>query len=447
MNLRPRDIALSVGVAVLQVGGTLGAAQDQPDRQDLDAVGIALLLIGPVALLWRRSRPAVPLSVSLTALLAFLALDYPYGPVVLAFVISLVNCVLRGQRTAALLAAGVVELNLLITLWVGEIHLGEAIGGTAWLLVVLAVSEVVRSRRDGRAQARAAIEQQTLRRAGEERLLVARELHDVLAHSISLISVQAGVALHLMDDQPDKAREALTAIRAASTDGLRDLRRTIGVLREDAALAPTPELSALPGLLAGARASGLTVSLAEHGTPRPVATPVAAAAYRIVQESLTNVTRHCAGKVARVSLCYGDELVVTVDDDGPAAPSGVGGGHGLQGMRERVSALGGRLTTGPRGDGGFSVRAVLPSSDLPVRLPGPHRTGHHPPGRAHRPRTRGGRAGRRGAVQRRDRRPAVPVPHHSQDARQSRDGQARGTRPRPAGRAGVRERAGAARLE
>jgi signal transduction histidine kinase len=204
------------------------------------------------------------------------------------------------------------------------------------------------------------------RRAGEERLRIARELHDVLAHNISLINVQAGVALHLMDEQPGQSRTALVAIKQASNDALGELRSVLDVLRqgdEAPPRAPASGLAQLDSLVAGAGATGLEVRTRVEGLPRPLPAGTDLTAFRIVQESLTNVTRHAGPASATVLVRYGpDDLTVRVDDDGrgPAAAAGPGNGNGIRGMRERVAALGGELTTGPRPGGGFRVQARLP---------------------------------------------------------------------------------------
>jgi signal transduction histidine kinase len=205
-----------------------------------------------------------------------------------------------------------------------------------------------------------------LRRAVEERLRIARELHDSLTHSISVIQVQAGVAVHLARKRGEEVPPALLAIEEAGADAARELRETLSVLR-------TPDdcdgsgLGHLDGLVARARAAGLPVTVTVTGPQRPLPADVDQAAYRIVQESLTNVGRHAGGARAVVHLRYGpDALTVQVDDDGagpgaqPAAP-----GLGLIGMRERVSALGGRLRAGPQERGGFQVRAELPVRAAP----------------------------------------------------------------------------------
>ena len=205
-------------------------------------------------------------------------------------------------------------------------------------------------------------EEVAARRAVEERLRIARELHDSLTHSISVVQVQAGVAVHLARKRGEEISPALLAIAEAGADAARELRATLGVLRshdED----DGSGLDRLPALMGRTRSAGLPASVTVTGTPRPLPRDVDQAAYRIVQEALTNVTRHAGQACATVHLCYGpDALTVQVDDDGTAAPQPAvaGPGLGLIGMRERVSSLGGLLQAGPRRDGGFRVWAELP---------------------------------------------------------------------------------------
>ena len=204
------------------------------------------------------------------------------------------------------------------------------------------------------------------RRAVEERLRIARELHDSLTHSISVIQVQAGVAVHLARKRGEEVPPALLAIEEAGADAARELRETLGVLR-------TPDdcdgsgLGHLDGLVARARAAGLNVTVTVTGPRRPLPAEVDQAAYRIVQEALTNVGRHAGDARACVQLRYApDALTVQVDDDGAGTGSRAAGpGLGLIGMRERVSALGGRLHAGPQERGGFQVRAELPARPAP----------------------------------------------------------------------------------
>jgi signal transduction histidine kinase len=200
------------------------------------------------------------------------------------------------------------------------------------------------------------------RRAMEERLRIARELHDSLTHSISVVSVQAGVAVHLARKRGEEVPPALLAIQEASTDAARELRTTLSVLRSDED-GDCSGLGQLDSLVARARSAGLPVTVSVTGAQRQLPADVDQAAYRIVQEALTNVGRHAGQARASVQLHYTrDCLTVQVDDDGKGTGmTAAGDGLGLIGMRERVSALGGRLDAGPRDSGGFQVRAELPA--------------------------------------------------------------------------------------
>jgi signal transduction histidine kinase len=237
---------------------------------------------------------------------------------------------------------------------------------TAWLLVILAGSEAMRGRRERAVEARRLRAEETRRRADEERLRIARELHDVLAHNISMINVQSGVALHLIDEKPEQARIALAAINEASADALREVRSVLRALRgsgEQPPRTPATGLGRLEDLVSGAAAGGIDVSLNVRGDRRQLPATVDLAAFRIVQEALTNIVRHAGTNAARVEIDYGErELTVQIDDEGTGGSSsnGVGTGNGIVGMRERATALGGELEAGPRATGGFRVRARLP---------------------------------------------------------------------------------------
>jgi signal transduction histidine kinase len=230
--------------------------------------------------------------------------------------------------------------------------------------VLFTAAEIGRSRRERAIEAARTRAEETRRRASEERLRIARELHDVLAHNISLINVQAGVALHLMDNRPEQARTALSAIKQASNEALGELRSVLEILREgheDPPRSPTSGLAQLDDLVAKTEGAGLRVSTRVEGTPRPLPPRVDLAAFRIVQEALTNATRHAGDAHATIRIGYGErDLTVQIDDDGRGTSSAPGGGQGIPGMRERATALGGDLEAGPRPGGGFRVRAMFP---------------------------------------------------------------------------------------
>jgi signal transduction histidine kinase len=388
---RPTDVAVAVLVGVVQLGLTTGAARGQPDRQPLDLLAYLLLATGPVALLWRWRSPALVLAVVMASNVLYFALGYPYGPAWLALIVAFWTAVTGGARRPAWITAlaGLAAYYTLAAL-VDRVEPATAATIAAhlgWLLLVLAVAEVAMAGRQRRLAAERSRAEEARRRAGEERMRIARELHDVLAHNISLINVQAGVALHLMDEQPGQSRSALVAIKQASNDALGELRSVLDVLRqgdEAPPRSPASGLAHLDSLVARAGATGLEVRTRVEGTPRPLPAGTDLTAYRIVQESLTNVTRHAGPAAATVLVRYGkDDLTVQVDDNGrgPAARDDKGSesaggrqatdsdrqtrrsGNGIRGMRERVAALGGELTTGPRPGGGFRVLARLPLND------------------------------------------------------------------------------------
>ena len=365
---RATDVAVAVLVAAVQLGLTTVAARHRPGRQELDLLAYLLLAAGPVALLWRRRSPAGVLAVVMAACVVYFALGYPYGPAWLALIVALWTAVTGGARRAAWVTA-FVGLAAYFTLAavvgrVGPATPATVAAHTSSLLLVLAVAEVAMAGRQRRLDAERTRAEEARRRAGEERMRIARELHDVLAHNISLINVQAGVALHLMDEQPGQSRTALVAIKQASNDALGELRSVLDVLRqgdEAPPRAPASGLAQLDSLVAGAGATGLEVRTRVEGLPRPLPAGTDLTAFRIVQESLTNVTRHAGPASATVLVRYGpDDLTVRVDDDGRGPAAATGPGNGIRGMRERVAALGGELTIGPRPGGGFRVQARLP---------------------------------------------------------------------------------------
>jgi signal transduction histidine kinase len=357
-------------IAVPVLGGPPAAGQ-----RHLDALGIALLAVSALALAARRQRPVGVLVVTVVAVALYYLLCYPHGVSFLSLYVAFYTAVVTGHRLIAWVGAVVLAANMWLSMAAGyPVTSGIVAWTTAWLLIVMGGGEVVRLRRAylGSLRQRAIEAERTRdeegrRRASEERLHIARELHDLIGHNISLIHVQASVGLHLLERQPDQAAAALTAIKQASKDTLDELRLVIGGVRdagEESPRRPARGLGDLDALVSAAAAAGLDVRMEVSGTPRPVPAALGLAAFRIVQESLTNVRRHAGpAAAAAVRLEYGDrDLTVRVEDDGcgPAAWPGRSGGRGLDGMRERAAAVGGRLDARPRPDGGFQVVARLP---------------------------------------------------------------------------------------
>jgi signal transduction histidine kinase len=339
-----------------------------------------LLLVGPFALFWRRRFPIVAFAVAAAASLGVAALAEPRWTYAVAPAIALFSLAKAGRPWAAWIGAGLAfaawllltgiiahrpDLRAAILLAVALVVL-ILLGGAAKVRTEH-VAEMMKARAE---RARAHTEQER-RQASEERLRIASELHDVLGHHLSLISVQAGVGLHLMDSRPEQAREALTAIKAASAEALREVRAMLTVLRTDNEAAPRQPalgLSRLDDLTADA---GLPVTTKVTGDERPLPAEVDRAAYRIVQEALTNVRKHAAsGVTVTIKIDYlPTALHLAIRNDGPAAPGtdGTGGGEpgdgtGIAGMRQRAQSLGGTVETGPVA-GGFLVAVLLPTPD------------------------------------------------------------------------------------
>ncbi len=364
----------SLFVAVLAQIGSGWAAHEQSGRVAVDWFARLLLLLGPLLLVWRHRYPVAVVYGVAAVTLVYVGAGYPYGPVFISLALACFAAVIAGHRRAAwgavaLLWAGHLLIGHWLYRWLpppgdGPAPWAQELAAAAWVLAILAVSELVRTRREQWARDRAERAAAERRRVGEERLRIARELHDVLAHSISVINVQAGVGLALLDSDPEQARTALTTIKAASKEALGEVRQVLDTLRApgEAPRTPAPGLDRLSELVEQAATAGLTVEVTVEGQPRRLPPGVDLAAFRIVQEALTNVVRHSGARTARVRLVWQPrDLELHVADGGPAtgAPSG-GSGTGLVGMRERASALGGSIEAGPRPEGGFAVVARLP---------------------------------------------------------------------------------------
>jgi signal transduction histidine kinase len=390
----------SFAVLVIQQAGSQGAAANQEGlRTSLDVYARLLLTVGPLLLLVRYRFPRTAVFGCAAATVVYLAAGYPYGPVFVSVAVAAFAAVVSGRRYAAWGALALVWAGHLLVGYVLREWLppeGDQPPGwqaellvAAWIAAVLAAAELARTRREEWARRRAEEEAAERRRVDEERLRIARELHDVLAHSISVINVQAGMGLALLDSDPEQARSALTTIKSASKEALGEVRQVLDTLRSsgDAPRAPAPGLARLPELTAQAADAGLRVTTETEGEERGLPPGADLAAFRIVQEALTNVVRHSQSRTAHVRMSYGPrELRLDIDDEGPAAAAGSGpgrsgpepvpsgpepgrigpdpgrsgGGNGIVGMRERAAALGGSAEAGPRTGGGFRVTARLP---------------------------------------------------------------------------------------
>jgi len=372
------DVALALLVGAIAIIGTYFVGPHQPDRRALDTVAFALLTTGAAALIFRRKYPGGVLIFAMGITLLYLLLDYPKGPNFLSMIIAYFTAMMQGRR---LIVWAVLAAEFVLFPWMPYV-LGnepaptstEIFGLAGWLLVGATVAEISHIRQQRLIPSR---EEEARRRAGEERLRIAHELHDVLGHHISLISVQAGVALHLMDKQPEQARVALAVIRDASKEALRELRSVLDVLRqghEAAPRAPSPGLASLSDLVARAAEAGLQVQTTVSGDLDGLPASVDLTAFRIIQEALTNVMRHSGQHSAHVQVtCNAHELTLQIDNAVGSEASRAGLGHGIQpgqgilGMQERATALGGVVEAGLRPDGGFRVFARLPLAGSPLR--------------------------------------------------------------------------------
>ncbi|MEU1006276.1 sensor histidine kinase [Streptomyces tibetensis] len=363
---RAADAALAWGVFVpVAVGSLRSLVGEREESWSATILGWTLIVAACAALYLCRRRPVVVAAFVLAATAAYYLVSVYDGPLMVAFVVTLYVVAAKGHLQAAIALAALT----VIATGIGTLAGNHDVNGvavfmlTGWLVGVVALGWV---RHNRLALARETEE----RAAGEERLRIARELHDVVGHHLSLINVQAAAALRRLHKDPAKgarsAEEALGAIKDTSRDSLRELRATLGVLRqvdEMAPIAPTAGLNRLDELVASARLAGLAVRVRCSGEREQLPTEVDLAAYRIVQESLTNVNRHAHATAVTVGIHRGARHVtveITDNGHGPAVADRRTPGSGIRGMRERAHALGGELTAGPGPKGGFTVRGRIP---------------------------------------------------------------------------------------
>jgi signal transduction histidine kinase len=364
------DVALTVGLLAFTLVGTHGASSGQEDAlRDMDAGGYLLAGLTALTLLARRLYPVGALLTCALAVSSYLAIGYAFGPVLIVMGLMAVSAAaalpLPRVLPAGLLALGIAVAGLAIRFGrdSDESAFVALLAAPAWLAVPFSIGAVIRLTNEGRSRTR---RDDAARAADAERLRIAAEVHDVAGHGLAVIAMQAGVALHVLDRKPEQARIALEEIRAASTEALNGLRATLDSLRtaDAAPLRPgLPGLADLPALAERISRAGVAVDLRSSGQAYPVFPAVDHAAYRIVQESLTNVLRHANAHRATVTTTWTPGLLtVTVADDGTAGSSGAPGaeGGGIAGMRARAAGVGGSLRAGPGPSGGFEVVATLP---------------------------------------------------------------------------------------
>jgi signal transduction histidine kinase len=347
--------------------GTAGAAHGQDDAlHDMNALGYVLAFCAAAPFITVPMLPLPSLAVSSVAVATYMSIGYAFGPVIVA--LGLVTVVAAAStplnRAAAVFVPVVAVVTTGLTIrfvrdpdesgWVA------LLAGIAWIGAPWAVGAFIRLRSEGRIRTR---REEAARAVDEERLRIAAEVHDVAGHGLAVIAMQAGVALHVLDRKPEQARIALEEIRSASTEALEGLRTTLAQLRTPGADAPLtpglPGLADLPALVDRIGRAGVPVDLRSSGQAVPVSPDVDHTAYRIVQESLTNVLRHAnATRVSVTTTWDPDALTLTVRDDGATAPGPAGGG--ITGMQRRAESVGGTLRAAASAEGGFEVVATLP---------------------------------------------------------------------------------------
>jgi signal transduction histidine kinase len=394
------DVAVATAVAFPTV---MDAWWNAPGTRQADALTYAIAAVSIGALLVRRSWPVAVSVVCGAALTAWYLLGHHGQLLNLPTMVALYTVATAGDRRRSVVAAAVGAAWAATVSIAADSPSGTPLAEAAWPVLALLLGEVVRSRRellasyaDRAARAEADREAEARRQVQDERVRIARELHDIVAHTVAAMNVQAGVAADALDSRPDLARRALNQVRASGREALDELHATVGLLRDDgrAPVTPVPRLDDLDLMAARASSPDLTVTVerdmaVDRSGSGDLPPMVEVAAYRIAQEAVTNVIRHARARHARVAVHRGgSELVVEVTDDGRGPASGTNGddrgdrddgsadavrsghghgdvgharqGFGLTGMRERAAAVGGTIEHGPRPGGGFRVRAVLP---------------------------------------------------------------------------------------
>jgi signal transduction histidine kinase len=356
------DGLLSLVLLALGLLGTAPAGRNQ-GVPSIPGWVYVLVVIAALSLAARRRLPVTVLAITTVAVCLYLLGNNPFGPILLSQAVAVYTVAAhRPLRQAAIAAAGALTLQVVAGLIDDGLGWDAVAPQITWVAAPLAIGVTVRVGREQVLQTR---RDEARRQADAERLRVAQEVHDVVGHGLAAIMMQADIALHVLPKQPEQAEAALIAISRTSRESLDELRATLGAVRRGDDVddrSPAPGLARLDALVDRTRAVGVPVAVDVTGPLTSLPAAVDLAAYRIVQESLTNVLRHAGTATASVSVALThNDLTVSISDTGRGGPpSPTRDGHGLAGMKERVSALGGSLTAGPRPEGGFAVTATLP---------------------------------------------------------------------------------------
>lgn len=384
-----QDVLLALFVTVMQVQGVEGAAGSEDavasrPLTDFGSLGYVLLIASGLALAGRRRWPVAVFVTAALASLTYFAFEFPDGPAWIALFIALYTLTAHGDGRRSLVIAGV-GIAILATVWLVAAADVEPRAALGWVffrigasVMSAALGESTRSRRVIAAEAleraewaERTREEEARSRVDAERIRIAREVHDTVAHAIAIINVQAGVTAHVLDKRPERARETLVAIEHTSSRALQEMRTILGVLRDaDETRVPHPGLGQIEELVVKARGAGLDIELDSQVPAETLPSAVGSAVYRILQESITNVIRHVGPTRVTVAVEYGAETVeIRVTDEGrraaggdPPADGSADAGHGILGMSERCHLLGGDLKARHRPGGGFEVTARLPLS-------------------------------------------------------------------------------------
>ncbi|MGW0909818.1 sensor histidine kinase [Streptomyces sp. NPDC002853] len=373
MRIRPLVADTSIAVALTTVAVLLGQESARQGWPELDAWGYLLVALVNVPIAARSKAPLTVLLAVHLAWIVYVTAGYwpvvnTFGPMLAVYTVAALKPPRTSLPCAALMSAVWIYSGMVSEGAAMASVVGQAIG---FPLVIWRFGHVARRSAELARQLKREQDERARREVAEERGRIARELHDVVAHHMSVISVQAGLAKFVFASDPATAHAALSTISGTSGEALEELRRMLRVLRareedDNAPDAPMPGLARLGEMVERIRAGGVDVELRVEGTPRQLAPGVELCAYRVVQEALTNVLKHAHGAATVVELRYRPHHVtVSVTNDGEGViPDrvGTGSGHGLIGMRERAKLYGGTISIGPRSEGGFAVRLTLPTS-------------------------------------------------------------------------------------